>query len=79
MAAALLVQVEQVGLSLFPRKSSCGRLFRVVRGGSPQDSPRSSPLGSPRSGSQWVVRGTGVSLFNSPVLSKAGLTSGTQD
>ena len=40
----------------------------VVRGGSPQGSPRSSPWGSPRSGGQWVVRGAGVSLFNSPIL-----------
>ena len=31
MAAVLIVQVEQVGLRLFPRKSK----FRVVRGGSP--------------------------------------------
>jgi len=43
MEAVSIVQVEQVGLSLFPRKSYCGRLFRVVHGGSPQDSPRSSP------------------------------------
>lgn len=66
MEAVLIVQVEQVGLCLFPRKSYCGRLFResvgvvrrIVRGG---------------------ARGTEVSLFNSPVLSRAGLTLGTQD
>ena len=32
MAAVLIVQVEQVGLCLFPRKSKFGWLFRVVRG-----------------------------------------------
>ena len=41
MAVVLIVQVEQVGLCLFPRKSKFGWLFRVVRGGSPQSSPRS--------------------------------------
>ena len=41
MAAVLIVQVEQVGLCLFPRKSKRGWLFRVVCGGSPQGSPRS--------------------------------------
>ena len=30
-------------LCLFPRKSQFGCLFRVVRGGSPWGSPRSSP------------------------------------
>ena len=48
MAAVLTVQVEQVGLCLFPRRSKFGWLYRVVRGGS----PRSSPWGSPRSGGQ---------------------------
>ena len=52
MAAVLIVQVEQVGLCLFPRKNKFDLLFRVVRGGSPQGSPRSSPWGSPRSEDQ---------------------------
>ena len=75
MTAVLIVQVEQVRLCLFPRKSKFGWLFRVVRGDNPQGSPRSSPRsspwgspwGSPWSGDQWVVRRAGVSLFNSPV------------
>ena len=48
MVAVLTVQVEQVGLCLFPRRSKFGWLYSVVRGGS----PRSSPWGSPRSGGQ---------------------------
>ena len=48
MAAVLTVQVEQVGLYLFPRRSKFGWLYRVVCG----CSPRSSPWGSPRSGGQ---------------------------
>ena len=56
----------QVGLCLFPRKIKFGGLFRVVCGGSPQGSLRSSPWGSLQSGGQWVVRGAGVIFFNSP-------------
>ena len=41
MAAVLIVQVEQVGLCLFPRKSKRGWQFRVVRGVSLQGSPPS--------------------------------------
>ena len=43
MAAVLIVQ--EVGLCLFPCKSKCGWLFRVVRGGVPGDSPQNSPQG----------------------------------
>ena len=46
-------------VSLFPLKSEVGWLFRVV--------PRGTPWCGPRSLGQWVVRGPGVSVFNSPL------------